>query len=828
MRRDAHNLLRCASGLALATAVFAACPALAQDEQTDVIVTGTRTSGLKAIDSAAPVQVIDSLSLKRVGQPDLSQALAQTVPSFTAQAFGGDMANQTLSVRLRGISPNHTLILVNGKRRHGSSALSVLSSPYQGSAAPDLSFLPIGAIDHVEVLTDGAAAQYGTDAIAGVINIILKDDNAGGSLTVSGGGYFDGDGTTADIMANFGFTPNDKSFVNLTYESKYHGYSDRGGADPRATPNTSGTFDDAGRWIGGAYDTTTPGFPYVNHIFGDATQRLNVLAYNAGYDLTDTWSLYSFGTYGLKKAASYENWRHPTRVSKVVNGTTVYPFPQGFHPHEMLDESDLSLTFGIDGTIGDGWNVDIASTYGRDDQQIYNYGSINASLYADTGFSPTDFYIGAFIGTQLTNQIDVTKEFEVGMAKPMTLAFGFEQRHETYEIMQGDEASTYKEGSQAFPGFSDTDAGTYERDNEAAYVDLTLYPLDNWVVDTALRYEHYSDFGDTTVGKITSRYDFSDRFAIRGTASTGFRAPTMAEEHYSATNVSPTSAFVQLPPNSAAASILGLDALKPEKSTNFSVGFVAHPIPGMTLTVDAYQIAITDRIIGSGAVFSAGNPSGNDYAEVAAAIAANGNILDPTVSQFGINVFTNGADTTTTGVEFVAAFPSVATDKMGRFDWSLSGNYAKTEIDEILQASSVIATSDLFDQEAKSILEHSAPEFTLKGNLIWSLGKWTVALKETLYGSSYLIQQGDDGIWYKSKVPTTAITDIDIAYKVTSSVKLQVGANNLFDEMPEKRNPGLLKSFIDANDNAAVGQYPSWSPYGFNGGYYYAKLTVNF
>jgi len=808
-------------------ALTGATSALATDT-TEIIVTGVRKVGIKAVDSPAPIQMVDSTVLKRTAQPDLSQALAQAVPSFSVQAFGGDMANQTLSTRLRGVSPNDTLIMINGKRRHGSSALSVLQSPYQGSAAPDLSFLPVGAIDHVEVLTDGAAAQYGTDAIAGVVNIILKNDSKGGSLTATGGGYYLGDGKTADLVANFGFEPTDKSFLNVTFESKYHGYSDRGGPDPRATPNSSGVFDDGSKWIGGTYDTSVPGFPYVNHIFGDGTVRLNVLAFNAGYDLNDNWSLYSFGTYGKKSAASYENWRNPTRVKRTVGLVTTYPFPLGFNPHEALEETDSAVTVGIAGTFGDGWNLDLATSYGSDDQEIYNYGSVNASLYADTGFSPTDFYIGAFLGTQLTNTLDISKDLEWGWAKPTTLAFGIESRRETYQIKPGDAASTYKEGSQAFPGFSKTDAGKYHRDNQAAYIDLAMFPVEAWTIDAAVRSEHYSDFGDTTVGKLTSRYDFTPAFALRGTLSTGFRAPTLAEEHYSATNVSPTSAFVQLPPNSAAAGLLGMAKLKPEKSNSFSAGIVTHPWSGATLTVDAYEIDIDQRIIGSGTVYSSGSPSGTNYPAVTAAIAANGNVLDSTVSQTGINIFTNGANTTTKGVEFVATFPSVNLGAMGRLDLSASGDYSKTEVTKLLDASSVILTSDLFDESAVSVLEHSAPEYRVIGSALWTSGGWSVSLKETVYGQSSTTSQGDDGVWYKSSIPITGITDLDVTYKLTKSVKLSAGANNLFNTMPPKLSTGLLNSYIDANDNSSVGQYPSWSPYGFNGGYYYAKVSVSF
>src|SRR4051812_47952848 len=252
-----------------------AAPA-ASDKVDAVIVTGTRRSGLKAIDSASPIQVLDSGSLERTGQPDLIQAMAQNMPSFTAQAFGGDTANLTLSARLRGLSPNDTLVLVNGKRRHTTSNLAVLAGPFQGGAATDLNFIPVSAINHIEVLQDGAAAQYGTDAIAGVINIILKKDSSGGSLTTTGGAYIDQGGQTGDASFNIGFEPNDKSFINLTAEHKYHGHSDRSDIDPRVV--------NAANLASMPNLTKADGYPYANKISGDAAYHISLLSLNAGYD----------------------------------------------------------------------------------------------------------------------------------------------------------------------------------------------------------------------------------------------------------------------------------------------------------------------------------------------------------------------------------------------------------------------------------------------------------------------------------------------------------------------------------------------------------------
>jgi len=687
-----------------------------------LIVTGTRMVGLRAVDSPAPVQVLESSALQRVGQADLIQAIAQNVPSFNAQAFGGDTANLTLSARLRGLSPNHTLVLINGKRRHGTANLAVLGGPYQGGAAADLNFIPLSAVDHVEVLQDGAAAQYGSDAIAGVVNIILKNHDVGGSAVVSGGKFYNGGGDTADLSANIGLAPIDKAYLNLTFETRWHSGTFRGDVDPRTinTPYNGASRSNLSHYpqITGAED-----YPYLNRIAGDAEYRLNIGSFNAGYTLTETTELYAFGTYGHKYGAAFENYRVPNLI---VGKDGSVPRPLGFSPKESITEDDYALTGGIRGQIA-AWNWDLATTYGKNDEQVNVLNSFNRSLYIDTstattpGFSPSDFHAGDFLASQWSTTLDLTRDIDVGMYRPMTLAFGAEYRRDTYEIKPGDAGSRYKEGSQSYPGFQLTDAGQHSRSNWALYADAALLPIEPLKLDGAVRYEHFSDFGDTTVAKGTARYDFNEAFALRGTASTGFRAPTLAEEFYSATNVSPTSAFVQLPPNSAAARLLGIDGLKPEKSTNFSLGFVAHPLARLTATLDLYQITVRDRIVGSGALFGSGGAF--NIPAVRAAIIANGNVLDPTVTQTGINIFTNGLDTRTRGAELVVTYP-MDLGEAGAIQWSLTGNYNETKVTKIHPPPPQLAGASLFDLTAISNLEPPRPGTAL----CWAdYGRWAAS-----------------------------------------------------------------------------------------------------
>ena len=336
----------------------------------EVIVTGTRQQGLKAVDSPTPIQIIDANTLKRTGQIDVLQALGAILPSFTTEATGFDTANLTLSARLRGLSPNDALVLINGKRRHTTANLHVDGgSPTSGAATADLSFIPLSMVDHVEVLLDGAAAQYGTDAIAGVVNIILKRSDSGGEITALGGGYYDGGGGTGNGTFNAGIKPVEGAFLNVSLEQKYHGFSNRGAIDGRLS-DPSVLNDPVNRNV-----VNFPDYPNSNRISGDASYHSTLGGYNAGYDVSDLLQLYSFGTVGKKDAKSFENYRLPSRIP------TIYPY--GFNPQETLSEHDFASTLGGKGTYA-GWNYDLSITHGGDIEQIGTINSGNASLTANT------------------------------------------------------------------------------------------------------------------------------------------------------------------------------------------------------------------------------------------------------------------------------------------------------------------------------------------------------------------------------------------------------------------------------------------------------------
>jgi iron complex outermembrane recepter protein len=806
----------------------------AADELTgsEIIVTGTRVSGITVAESATPIKVLGEESLARVGQPNLNQVLTQLVPSFTAQAFGGDTANLTLSARLRGLSPNHTLVLINGKRRHGTANLAVLGGAYQGSATADLDLISPSSIKRIEVLEDGAAAQYGSDAIAGVVNIILKDDDEGGDGYVTAGKHYQTGGTTYAGTLHMATKVGDAGFLNLTLFHRFHDFTKTSGIDRRVT-DPNGVLRTTLSAAQVALYKNAIGFPSVNNINGDARSSLTNAQYNAGYDLGDV-QIYSFGSYSKRIASAYENYRVPDRVrastvlgvrGNLTDPGELIPFPRGFNPREGVREDDFAFTGGVKGKLG-GLSFDFSTTYGEDKNLIYTLDSANASLFVDTHFTPTDFYDGSFKSQEFTANADFIYEVEAGFAKPVNIAFGAEYRKNIYTIGSGDPGSIYKEGGQSYPGFRPSDAGTHSRNNKSLYLDVALFPVDGLTLDGAVRYENYSDFGGNTSFKGTGRYDFSDSFALRGTVSTGFRAPTLAEEFYSATNVGPTTAFVQLPANSAAAKLIGFQNLKPEKATNFSVGVVIRPIPRMTITIDAYQVKIRDRILGSGTIYGSGGAV--NFPIVTAAITANGNVLDPTVSQTGVNVFTNGADSKTKGIEATLTYPTTIGDT-ARIDWTLSGNYNTTKASNLKVAPAILSGIALFDKTTTSNLETASPKLKVILSALLTAGRFSANARGTLFGVSSNFTSPDGGTFYLQRIPSTVIADLELSYEAIDGFTLSVGANNLFNKRPPtvQQVPGTT-TFELVNGGNVLDAPLTGSPYGINGGYYYGRVNFKF
>ena len=856
----------CASASAHAAVTTAPADSSASSEGLDeVIVTGTRQIGVKAAESAAPIQIIAGDSLEATGKSNLVDALAQLVPSFQAQAFGSDMGNQTLQARLRGLSPNHVLVLVDGKRRHTTASLAIDNgSAFTGGAGVDLNFVPMASVDHIEVLTEGAAAQYGSDAIAGVINIILKKNSSGGTVDATYGRFFDGGGNTTKVEANAGFAPIENSYINLTAQFSNHGHTNRGNPDPRTDP-AYWTNPDGSASYPNSNIALAPGYPNMNQIQGDAATHFKLVAYNAGVTLPGDIELYSNATYGSKDATSFENYRVPNKVvydpttaaataaayglTPPADGTVIatYPFPLGFNPQEESKEDDFQIVAGAKGSIF-GFNWDLAEAYGEDHMDIYTIDSANATLYAATGATPTDFYDGKFISTQSTTTLDFTRDFDLGLAGPLTVAFGAEHRRETWQLGPGDPSSYIGGGAQSFPGYSAVIATNAARHSDAGYVDFAATPITGLKLDAAGRYEAYSDFGDATVGKLTARYDFNPMIAVRGTVSSGFRAPTLAEEHYTNVNVGPTTAFVQLAPDGPGTSLLGLGGgLKPERSTNLSFGIVFRPLERLTATIDAYQILVTNRIVASGNIN--GQSDGVPYpgsANVTAAIAASGLSIDPGVlatGTTGINLFANGVDTRTRGLDFTLASPQDFS--FGHIDFTVGASYNYTVVTRVLAGTPEMGGQPLFDAQALTALTSQSPRVTFNLGAHYTVSQYYVDLHEIIYGKSSSCDNPDSDTstaplatpcatyagglyYYQNHIGTVGITNLEVGANLMEHLTLSIGANNLFNRYPNTVNGGYNGVEAANFDNAAVQKYPSFSPFGIDGGFYYARVHFKF
>lgn len=813
--------------------------AYAQDNDTEateqVIVTGVRQKGVKAKDSAEPVVILDRKAIESVGQQNLVAVLQQNIPSYTAQSLGGDAGNFTLEATLRGLSPNHTLILVDGKRLHPTANLQASpgSGLYQGAAGADLNLIPLDSIDHVEVLQDGAAAQYGTDAIAGVINIILKKDCSGGDFSGSVGQYYKSDGKSGDAQFHKAIDLNGRGFINVTGEARFHGRSQIGGADYRIqNPDGSLRSDISAQNAAGIAANSK--YPNVNRSLGDAQSRLYNFMYNSAYEISETAKFYSFGSFGYRQSSSYENYRLPDAVTTRSSGVETLLYPTGFSPLLTSEGMDYSVTAGISGHVQD-WSWDISSTYGGNTSKMWTERSANASLYADTGSTPSKFYDGVFRSSQWTNNIDITRRIKTIFPSPLNIAFGAEVRRETYGIGKGDAASTYKEGGQGYPGFQQSDVGSYSRMNVAGYADISTHVVPKLFVDVAGRVEHFSDFGTTAIGKLTMRYDFNKSIALRGTVSTGFRAPTLAEEHYSSTTLTPTYAIVQLPVNSAAAASAGFSPLKPESSESFSFGSIITPIDRMHITVDIYQTNIDHRIMSSGYLLG---QLGNTVVSqgVLDAISQHGNVLGSGMSYVAMSVFTNAANTRTRGLDVNLDYDTTFA-KNWKANWSLGANINKTDVrsQAALPAgvySAAYNQTALLGPVSLSTIENATPRWRLTPAINLTHNRLSINIRENIYGPVSSLASWDssnvDVINIKSAV--TAITDLDIKYRVLKNLTISIGASNIFNKHPTKVRTVTDSSGqkIPANGMYTYNSPILYSPYGINGGYYYATARVTF
>ncbi|MDM3888623.1 TonB-dependent receptor [Pseudomonas sp. BCRC 81390] len=791
--------------VALAAGLHSA-PGLAEEPAAQalgtVIVTGNRGSEKRTVTSSpVPIDVISARQLQETGKPGLMEALSASVPSLTLpEKTGWDASGMARAPNLRGLNAAQVLVLVNGKRRHTSATLNI-SGINAGAAPSDLDLIPIAAIDHVEVLRDGAAAQYGSDAIAGVINVILKADTSGTAVSTVGQGY-DGKKQTVQQNLNKGFEIGRDGIVQLALDARSQNDDNKASANGYSQAEA---LDRAGKVTYGGYGT-----PKIN---------LLTLGYNAELPLQDDLTLYSFSTWSYRKAEQGQNFRLPTIVNTITTGPNGRP--SGYTPTWYIEEYDYQAAFGARGLAG-AWDWDLSSTYGRNEAEQGTWNNQNPSLGEAT---PDHFKSGTWVSSQLTSNLDLRRSFEVGLARPLDVSWGLEQRRDTYQVQAGDWASwadggycsapgnCAASGAQVTNGISPAEASSASRNSYAGYLDVGFNPLPQWYWGAALRYEHYDrGIGATRSGKLTTRYELTPELAVRATVSNGFRAPSLANSLFSARSttygvvdgVYQSINYGVLPVDSAAAQALGAEPLKPEKSTNYSLGLAWQPSERLAFTADAYLINVRDRITLTGTLLGP---------EVTQALLANG--IDSTS---GGQYFTNGASTRTKGLDLVGSYDQDL-GSAGSVKWTAAFNWNDTEILAYKDSVNILGTSyELMNRQARNLLTEVQPhtKLILGGN--WRLDRYRVNLGLTRYGSWREVNAANDRSLdreYKARW----ITDLDVAYQLTKDLELAIGARNLFDVYPERQAP---------SSKTMVKGYGVYSPYGFTGGYYFGRLTYTF
>ncbi|WP_232495326.1 TonB-dependent receptor plug domain-containing protein [Novosphingobium kaempferiae] len=783
----------------------------------DIVVTGSRGQARTVATSPTPIDVISGEQIAQLGgSMQLRDVLSQLVPSFQSQQVGSSSWNSvTRPAGLRGLSGVHVLVLVNGKRRHNSSLIDLNSgSTSMGGNPVDLDQIPASAIARIEVLRDGAAAQYGSDAIAGVINVILKSNPDAGSGSIEAGQRFKdsvngSDGETVSAQLSKGFHLGETGSIVVSAEGKlqkptvrnsdYTGrvYSRVNGADdPREATA------DRRRYQGGLPDLKS-----IN------------LAQNSQIEAGDL-TIYSNATFGYREARVGQAGRYPATTSDIVE-----IYPDGFTPYYTMKETDWQATAGMKQTV-DGWNLDLSTTYGRDYVRSGADNTLNASLGTT---SPTSFDTFSAAFDQWTTNFDVTKGFEILGGRNLQVSAGAEFRYESYVTKSLDTASwanggyTYPVGSplagqpgaigaQGATVITPADEADAKRTIGAAYIDLALDLTDRLLVTGAGRFETYDDSsGSVWSGKVSALWRATDWLNFRGAFSNGFRAPSLSQQAYAqtATQVSLVNGSYQLieskilQTGSPIAQALGAQDLKPEKSRNYSFGVTMTPLAGFTLTVDAYQINIDDRITLTGLLSSAG---------VRQILRNNGFSGDQYV-----RFFANAIDTRTRGIDAVANY-SFSLGDFGQVRASAAYNYNKTKIARIAENPDELANLGLtlFDRQTQGYFTVFTPRDKVILGLNWSKGPFSINAKETRYGSwKALANSASSDQSYGAKW----ITDLEAGYQVTEKMKLAVGAYNLFNTYPDKNT---------VVNTIGSSPYGSNSPFGAYGGYYYGRLSFDF
>ena len=796
-------------------------------ELKEVQIVGSRNTKRTVVNSAVPIDVINVKDVTtQSGKLEINELLQYVAPSFNAnKQSGSDGADHVDPASLRGMGPDQTLVLINGKRRHQSSLINLFGTKGRGNTGTDLNAIPASAIKRIEILRDGAAAQYGSDAIAGVINIVLNDniDQVTGAVTygaynTNAQGEFDPG--TANIKNNF---LDENSFGNtLGQKRNFDGQSLKVAANYGVAVGKKGGIANFTAEYLNKEKTLRPGFDFRKGFGEAAIQGLNLFG-NLVLPISDKTEFYAFGGRNFRDTDAYAFTRNGGE--RVVESI----YPGGYTPRITSEIVDNSIAAGIRTKYASGWKMDLSNTFGKNLFHYYIKGTLNASL---VGNSPTEFNAGGHSLSQNTTNLDFSKNYD-SVLNGMNLAFGAEFRTEQFSIFAGEEGSyaTYDTagrpitnpatqtaptdpisgelrpgGSQGFPGYSPANEVKKNRNNVSLYTDAEFDVTDNLLVSTAVRFENYSDFGSTLNGKLAARLKATDNINLRGSLSTGFRAPSLAQVYYNLrfTNFSSGGATeVILSSNdSPVTQAFGINKLNEEKAVNGSLGVTAS-FGAFTATVDGYFINVKDRIVLTG------------YFD---ASALN---LGVSAAQF----FTNGVDTKTAGVDVVLAWKKKFGDS--NLSATLVGNINHMTIGDVKNGT--LDKETFFGEREKAFLLASAPANKFGLNLNYDKKWFNAGLAFTRFSKVELLdyQMYEDVADYGSfadqiKAATDTynakiVTDLTLGFKLNKASKLSIGANNLFNIYPDQQD-----------DWVEAGGYWDAVQMGFSGAYYYARLGFTF
>jgi iron complex outermembrane recepter protein len=802
----------------------------------EVVVIGSRSTTVRSsTDTPAPIDVITAKDLLATGQIEPTQMINFVAPSFnSSRQTVADGTDHIDPATLRGLGPDQVLVLVNGKRRHNTALININGTVGRGSVGTDLNSIPASSIERIEVLRDGAASQYGSDAIAGVINIVLKKNVDKLNITSQFGQQYAGDGGVAQIGLNRGWKIFKEGYVNVSLDVRHRGATNRAGdysGPVYVNWNTGAVADRPGKFAQDQALIAQNKFSLANNMNVGNSQVEN-LGGTVNFGIPVSKGIEAYGTLSFNarqgKAAGF--YRYPFQTTQVKKDI----YPNGFLPEIRTKINDVSGMIGIQGD-SDGWRWDISNTYGKNSFQ-FNVANSNNATQVD---KQTEFYAGTLNFGQNTINAGLAKDFgkQIGL-ESFNLATGVEYRTDMYTIEAGEESS-YKNynpaggnapGAQVFPGFEPSNAVDVSRNVLGAYFDVETDITKNILITSAVRYENYSDYGSNVAGKLGLRVKLDDIFTVRGAISNGFRAPSIHQGNFSAIATQFVSVAGEgLVPRqvgtfrngSDIANAFGIPKLTPEKSNNFSLGLTMKPADNFSITIDAYQIDIKDRIIYTG-TFQRSNAT-------VAKILDDAGKKDVNAAAF----FTNAVDTKTRGLDFVLA-GSPRLEK-GSLDLTLAANFNQTEVIGNARGTEKIPSdvfgNTLFNRQERSRLELAQPKSKVTFGANYKLGKFGAVLRITRFGDVATLDPAN--LILDEKFSAKAITDFSMNYKVTKNLMVTLGANNIFDVYPDKllQSTAPTPTLTTTYDNTSFGRFVysrNATQFGFNGGYYFLNLSANF